>query len=304
MADQRVKLGPQVNKFDRLSQAMDKAADKLRDSANAQMREAGRNVGRAGRDSVDAFAYLSASGVNALMATARTAEGVAETVMASGNVAAAGGLAVAGTATLGGEAVRSGGYEAAKNTAKGLVRIYNGIEKFFGFSKMATAREIAGDPTRPRFSERLFGAAAGRLNSAGDNTNAAFVAYGQALGHAIMTGVDLTLAAGNTAAVAADLAAAAALTGSAGATKMAEFTVRLSTIGVEAAEQGTKGAAELVLLAARAEAATANVLAQPDQSKVEIYVHDQIRALQNEIKALARQNKGLQPFADQLTRAA
>lgn len=276
---------PQTN-FDKISQDMDKTADKLKDAAKDQMREAGRSVGRAGEHAVDAGAHLAGAAANAIFATAKTAEGVARTAQAAGHAAAAGALGATGAVGWTVETVAEGGRFVAKNTAKGFAAIANGLTRILGDGKTTTVRELEGDPTAVRFSEKMFGHAADQLQKSGDAMNLAWNAYVNAVGHVAGAGVNLVMAAGHTAAVAGNLALAAAQTGAAGTIKLAEFGVRVGSLGVQAAEQGVKGARELAILSAKFSAGVANVLAQPDQGRVEVQVQTVLKQYEDELKAL------------------
>ena len=116
--------------------------------------------------------------------------------------------------------------------------------------------------------------------------------------------VNLGLAAAHTAAVAGNLAKAAALTTSAGATKMAEFGVRFSSVAVQAAEQGVAGARDLAIVSAKISASTANAIANPDQGKVQVEVREQLDAYKAELLRLVKQNPGLATVAQPALDAA
>jgi len=296
-----IKGTPQIaTNFDKISNNMNKTADNLKESARQQLIEAGKAAQAAGVDAADVIINLAGAGANAVFATSKFVEGIGDTAAAGAHVAAAGGYLTAGVGGWAVEGMRSGGREVAKGAARGFGAIANSMTRIIGDGKNVTVRELQGDPTAQRFSERMFGKAAGQLQLSSDSMNAAWNAYGEALWHLSGVGGNLVLAAGNAAGVAGNLAKAAALTTSAGATKMAEYGVRVGAVAVQAAEAGVVGARDLMILSAKFSAATANVLANPDQGKVQVLVDNQLKQYQNELAALVKDNPGLQQYVQPL----
>ena len=238
--------GGVTTNFDKISQDMNKTADSLKQSAINQKNEAGQAVGVAGQHGVEVLTNLAGAGANAIFATSKFVEGIGTTAAAGAEAAAAGGYVAAGVAGWTTEGVREGGQYVAKQAARGFGGIANAMTRIIGDGKQTTVRELQGDPTAQRFSERMFGKAADKLQLSSDTMNAAWNAYGEALIHASGVGGNLVLAAGHAAGVAVNLGKAAALTTSAGATKLAEFGVRVGSTAVQAAEQGVMGARDLI----------------------------------------------------------
>lgn len=300
----KIQGGAPTTNFDKISQNLDKTADSLKESAKEQIQDAGKAVDKAGAHAVDAFANVAGAGANAVFATAKMVEGLADTAAAAGHTAAAGGFVAAGVAGWATEGVREGGRYAAKGAARGFAGIANAMTRVLGDGKMTTVRELQGDPNAVRFSEKMFGKAGQQLQLAGDTMNMAWSAYTESITNLAGAAVNIGFAAAHVAGVAGNLAKAAALTTSAGATKMAEFGVRLSSVAVQAAEQGVVGARELAILGAKFSAATANVLANPDQGQVQVVVANNLKAYQNELANLVKGNPGLQDYVKPLLAAA
>jgi hypothetical protein len=284
---------PGVTNFDKISKDMNKEADVLKDAAKNTLADAGASVNRAGGHAADAFVNLSGAAANALFATGKTVEGVANTAAAAGHLGAAGGLATLGAAAWTTEEVRSGGRFAARGAARGFAGIANAFSRILGDGKSVTVRELAGDPKAIRFSEKMMGEAGKQLNKSSDAMNAAWGSYVGAITNLAGSAVNLGMAAGHTAAVAGNLALAAAQAGAAAPLKLAEYGVRLGSAAVQAAEQGVVGARELAILSAKLSAATANVLANPDQGKVEVSVKNTLNEYNAELRRLVAANPGL-----------
>ena len=294
---------PGVTNFDKISKDMDKTADALKDAAKNTLTDAGASVNRAGGHASDAFVNLSGAAANALFATGKTLEGVANTAAAGGHLAAAGGLATLGAAAWTTEEVRSGGRFAARGAARGFAGIANAFSRILGDGKSVTVRELAGDPKAIRFSEKMLGEAGKQLNKSADAMNAAWGSYIGAITNLAGSAVNLGMAAGHTAAVAGNLALAAAQAGAAAPLKLAEYGVRLGSAAVQAAEQGVVGARELAILSAKLSAATANVLANPDQGKVEVSVNNTLNEYNAELRKLVASNPNLGQIAGQVAGA-
>ncbi len=295
---------PPATNFDRISTKLDKAADELKNDAANLAKQAGSNVGQAGYDAKVVAGSVIGAGAEALFATGKVLEGTALLGEAALRTATAGGYATLGAAGWSTEQVRSGGRFAAENAARGLSGIANGITAIIGDGKQVTVQEMAGDPNAVRFSERMFGKAGKELQLSADAAALSWQSYVGAVAHSVNSAVDLAQAAGYSVAVAGNLAAAAVDLGAAGTVKLAQYGVELASVASQAVEQGLVGARELVILAAKAQAGTANLLANPDQGKVQVLVQDRQAQFRNELAALVKSNPALTPVTANLLKAA
>ncbi|MBI3184356.1 MAG: hypothetical protein HYZ28_19655 [Myxococcales bacterium] len=279
---------------------MDKTADALKDLAKTELNEAGRSTARAGTHAAEAASHLAGAAANAVFATAKVVEGVALNAEAGVHLANAGMFAGVGGAAWVSEEVRSGGRYVAKNASSGFAKIANFFSRIIGDGKTVTVRELEGDPNAKRFSDKMFDKAGKQLVLSSEAAGLAWNSYIQAVSHMAGAATNVAFAAGHTAAVAGNLAAAAAHTGSAAVVKMSEYGVRLGSVAVQAAEQGMVGAREMAILSAKFSAGVANILANPDQGKVEVLVQNRLNEFNAELKALAQKNPQLSQLTAQV----
>ncbi|MBL8953267.1 MAG: hypothetical protein JNK82_20985 [Myxococcaceae bacterium] len=233
--------------FEKLSQNLNKAAESLKETAQT----------------------LDPAAARAVLTTSKFVEGVSETA----SQAATGAFIAAGVRGWVADGIAEGARYVAKGAARGLGAIAADLARFAGDGKQVTVKELQGDPSARRFSERMFGKAAAKLQQGSDAMNAAWAAYGEALQH-----VSAELGARNVSSVAGGLAKAAALSTSSAATRLAELGVRIGAAAVQAAEAGAANVRGLLQLSARHSAVTANVLANPDQSSAAAKQLEQSRA--------------------------
>jgi hypothetical protein len=197
----------------------------------------------------------------------------------------------AGVSGWASDSVREGARYAARNIARGLGGLAKDLQRVLGGAKSTTVRELQGDPSAVRFSEKMFGKSALKLQVQADNMSAAWAAYAEAISNLGATGANLGFAASHVAQVAGNLGKAAALTTSPGATRMAEYGLKLATLAVSAAEKSAPGARELTLLSAHLAGATANVLVS---SEVQVpAVKETLASFQAELAELVKQHPGL-----------
>lgn len=252
---------------------LEKSSDSLRESAKKLEAKS------TGDKRVDAFNQTSAQAMYGT-ADAITARGATE-------------VPTTGVSGWSSADVKEGGRYVAKGAARGLSSIAAAMGKLAGDGPTATVRELQADPNGVRFSERVVGKGAQQLSGSTERMNLAWGSYVEALGNFADSGANVTAAANHLSAVSGSLAKAAALTISAGATKMAEFGVRLSNTAVQAAETGTAGARDLLLLGAKFAAATAGILANADQPNVQSTVRGQLSAFQAQLSQLTGENPAL-----------
>lgn len=261
------------NVFDRTRQNLEKAADSLQEGAKTELANASANVDAAGDHASMATGHVLAAGIRATMATGAVLEGTLNALDAAGHTAKATGYGAVGVAGWAVEGVASAGRFVAKNVARGFAALANAFTDVLKDGKTVTVRELAGDPNAVRFSDKMFGKAAGELGRAGDSMNAAWASYINAVDNAMASGIHGVMAAGHTVAVAGHLAGAAKDLGDAGALKMAELGTRAAGHAVQLAEDATVEARDAAILAARISAATANRLAVAGQGEVTVEVN-------------------------------
>lgn len=265
--------GVDPNVFDRTRTNLENAADGLKQSAKTELENAKGNVQDAGDHGAMATGHLIAAGVRATMATGDVLEGTLNALDAAGHTAKATGYGAAGVAGWALEGVASAGRFVAKNVSRGFASLANLFTGVLKDGKTVTVRELAGDPNAVRFSDKMFGKAAGELNQAGEKMNAAWASYINAVDNAFMVGTHAVMAAGHTAAVAGNLLGAAKDLGDAGALKLAELGTRVAGHAVQLAEDATVEARDASILAARISAAVANRLAVAGQGEVKVEVN-------------------------------
>jgi hypothetical protein len=266
------------NTFDTLEAELDETSGSLERTVSTQWQRAKKDVDEAEDHASASLANLGGAAVNTALAGAKNAKGNLELVKAGGRAAIAGTLAVAGAATWAAEEVVAAGRAVAKQAARGFAGIANGLSRLLGDGKSVTVREVETDPTGERTSARLFSAAGGQLSKSKESVRAAWASWVQAVGHVAGATANVGLAAGHAAGVAGNLTTAAAHSGGAAAAKLGATGVRLSQSAVRAAEKGVETARDLTVSSARFSAATANVLAQPDQPRIELAAHRQLIA--------------------------
>lgn len=276
--------GPNV--FQRDAARLRNAADSLNEGAKDLIKDAKKDMKEAGVHGKLAGAHVAAAGANAIYATEKLLDGTIEALESAGHAGKAAGFAGVGVLGWAGEQVSTAGRFVAKNLAKGFGKIANMFTNVLKDGKSVTVRELAGDPTAQRFSEKMFGKAATELNKSGADMQAAWGSYKESIGHMAGSVANLTYAAGHTLAVAGNLAEAAGKTGAAGAMKLAELGVEVAQVAVEFAEKGMAGARDAAILAAKVSGATANAMALPDQGKVQVDVGAQIASLKAELEAI------------------
>lgn len=280
-----------MNVFDRTRTQLENAADGLKEAAKQELQNAQGNVQDAGDHASAAVGHVIASGVRATMATGDVLKGTLDALDAAGHTAKAGGYGAVGVAGWMAEGVASAGRFVAKNVARGFAALANALTDVLKDGKSVTVRELAGDKNAVRFSEKMFGKAAGELNKAGDAMNAAWSSYVSAIDNAAMSGVHVGMAAGHTVGVAGNLVLAAKDLGDAGALKMAELGARVAGHGVQLAENATTEARDAAVLAARISAAAANRLAVAGQGKVTV---ESDQAFQKQLSAFEQQFSQMQ----------
>lgn len=281
--------GPNV--FDRQRANLENAAEELKKGAKEQLEEAGRHVDAAGDHASMATGHVVAAGVRALAATGAVLEGTVDVLEAGGHAAAAAGYATVGAGGWVIEGIASAARFVAKNVARGFAALANAFTSILRDGKTVTVRELAGDPNAVRFSEEMFGKAAGELNKAGAAMNAAWNSYIEAVDNAFLAGTHVALAAGHTAAVAGNLLAAAKDLGDAGALKLAELGTRVAAKAVQLAEDATEEARDFAILSAKISAAVANRLAIAGQGEIKVEVD---QAFQKQIEDFEKQFAQLQ----------
>lgn len=284
-----------VTNFDEASEKLIKTSEALKQSANKAIHQAGDEIASAGDRAQMAAAHLVGAGLNAGMAVGLAVKGTVVDAGARGV-----GHGVAGVATGSAGAVVGAGEEAAglgarvaNAVGRGFVAVSNFLNDLVGNGKSATVLEIEGEG-KDRLSSRLFGVAGEQFQMSADGFKAAWNSYEQAAVHAIGAGVNLAYVAGYTALTAADLAEAAVRTGEAGALKAAEYSTILAAAGVQAAENGIEGAADLSLLAAKANASLGRILASPsDGNTIEIQTKQHQEVYDARLRDLLQDNPAL-----------
>ncbi|MBN2358331.1 MAG: hypothetical protein JXR83_02700 [Deltaproteobacteria bacterium] len=278
--------GTPQNVFQKDAAALRKAADDLQGGARELVKDAKQDVAAAGAHADEAAKHLAGAAANAVYATGALLEGTADVLGAAGHAGAAGAYAAVGTAGWIAEGISSAGRFVAKNLARGFAAIANAMTNVLKDGKFTTVRELAGDPNAVRFSDEMFGKAAGQLNKSADLMNAAWNSYVECIDHMAGAGANVAYAAGHTAAVIGHLGKAAAEIGASGVVELAALGAEAAAVAVEYAEKGFAGARDAAILAAKISAATANALAIAGQGEVKVDVADKIKGFQQELKAL------------------
>jgi hypothetical protein len=278
--------------FDKLSKSLEKTADKLKETGAKELVEA--RVQQSKADGNPSVVKVKAAAAEAYFATSKLVERVGDAAADGAKAERAGSFVPPGIAGWVDAEVPEGARYVSRSVARGLGNITQAMSRIIGDGKLTTVREVQGDPIGARFSERMFGKAAAALQQRADVMAAMWTAWSEALSQLATVGGSPTLAAGHAYSVAGNLAKAAALSISASATKMAEFGVRLGAAAVQAAEQDSGGAHELMSISARFSAATANVLANPDQGQAQLIVGNQLAQYRTELGALVERHPALQ----------
>lgn len=284
-------IGPKnPNTYDRARQNVDQATTKtagelrdaakdLHDGAGKLIDSAANDIAKAGGNASSAVGHTLAAGANAILATANVIGGTADVVEAGGRTAAAGGLAVAGSAGFVVEGLAAAGRFVAKNVSEAFAALATALSGPLGDGKTWTVRELQGDVNAVRFSDKMFGKAAGQLNKAGDAMNMAWSSYATSVQQLAMTGAHAAVAVGYAGAVGVNLTTAAGKTALAATGVVGEGLMRASAVGVEIGGAVAKGAItltedanrdlrDLAVLTAKLSASVANKLALPDQGKI------------------------------------
>jgi len=258
--------------------AIKKAADEVQSSgsrgseAALNLVGAAVNLGKAGGHGLDA-------GVQTVNATARGIAGVA--VGTAGVVVGAGEMALSGTA------------KALTAVARGFTAIANFFSRTAGEGTTATVKEVEG-PGRERLSTKLFNVAGGQFKLSAAGYKAAWNSFEQSVNHALGAGVNVGFAAGYTALATVDLIQAAGRAGQAGVLKFGDAALLISALGVQAAENGVQGAADLTLLGAKLTAALGRLAASPaDADKITIEVQQAKNAYDASFRELLKSNPKL-----------
>lgn len=278
--------GTPQNVFQKDAANLRNAADDLQSGARDLVKDAKKDASAAGAHADEAAKHLAGAAANAVYATGAVLEGTADVFGAAGHAGAAGGYAAVGTLGWVAEGVSSAGRFVAKNLARGFAAMANLMTNVLNDGKFTTVRELAGDPNAVRFSDKMFGKAAGELNKSADMMNAAWNSYVEAVGQMAGAGANVAYAAGHTAAVAGHLTKAAAELGASGVVEMAALGAQAAAVAVEYAEKGFAGARDAAILAAKINAATANALAVAGQGEVKVDVAGKIKGFQQELSAL------------------
>ncbi len=284
-------IGPKTpNSYDRARANVDATTDKaagalrdtakdLHDGAKNLIDGAAQDLNKAGNHASLAVGHTLAAGANAIMATADVLVGTADVVVAGGHTAAAGALGLAGSAGWVAEGVLAGGRFVAKNVSAAFAALATALSGPLGDSKTWTVRELKGDVNAVRFSDEMFGKAAGQLNKAGDAMNMAWASYANAVTDLAYTGAHAIVAVGYAGAVAVNLTTAAGKGALAATGVVGEGLLRAGAVGVELAGAVAKGAIslteeanrdlrDLAVVTAKLSASVANKLALPDQGKI------------------------------------
>jgi hypothetical protein len=284
-----------VTNFDEASERLIRNSEALKESANRAIRQAGDEIASAGERSQQAAAHLVGAGVNAGMAVGLAVKGTVVDAGARGV-----GHGVAGTAVGGAGVVVGAGEEAlglgariSNAVGRGFVGIGNFFNGIVGNGRTATVTEIEGQG-RERLSSRLFGIAGEQYQMSADGFRAAWNSYEQSVAHAIGAGVNLGYVAGYTALAAADVAQAAVQTGKAGVLTAAQGVNVIAAAGVQAAENGMEGAAELSYLAAQYSASLGKILAAPSNTAtIEVEVQQAQEVYDARLRDLLQNNPAL-----------
>ncbi|MFC1611036.1 hypothetical protein ACFL6C_08760 [Myxococcota bacterium] len=277
---------PSTSCFDRSSASLERAGDRIDKEGDAAFRRAGLHAEDTMDHATYAVGHLLGAGANATATLGNVLKGTAYTARAGGHLMAAGGLSVAGVGAAALESLTSAGRWVAKNVARGFAKMANLMTRLLGDGQTTTVRQLEGDANAERVSDRLFSAAGNQVFQASVAMRTAWNAYVEAVGHAVGAGANLVCVAGHTAGVAGHVAAAALEAGTAGVLELAELGTRVAAIGVQYAEAGVQGAREAMIVSARIAAATANLLAQPDQGKVEVSARKQLASFAAEMRRL------------------
>jgi hypothetical protein len=253
-----------VTNFDEASEKLIKNSEALRESANRAIAQAGHEIASSGDRAQRAAAHLVGAGVNAGMAVGYAVKGTVVDAGARGvgHGVAGTGVGAAGVVVGAGEETLGLGARISNAVGRGFVSIGNALNHIVGNGKTATVTEVEGQGGE-RLSSRLFGIAGEQYQMSADGFRAAWNSYEQSVAHAIGAGVNLGYVAGYTALAAADLAQAAVKTGEAGVLVAAQGANVIAAAGVQAAENGMEGAAELSYLAAQYSAALGKIMAKP-----------------------------------------
>jgi hypothetical protein len=284
-----------VTNFDDASRELIKNSEALKTSANKAISQAGDSVASAGANAQSAAANLVGAGVNAGLAVGLAVKATVVDAGARGLGHGAAGVATgtAGAVVGAGEETLGFGARISNAVGRGFINISNFLNKLVGNGHSATVQEIEHKGT-DRLSQRLFGVAGKQFAMSADGFKAAWNTYEQSAICAIGAGVNVAYVAGYTALTAADLAQAAVKTGEAGALKAAEKVNLLAAAGVQAAENGLEGAAELTLLAAKASAGLGKILAAPSGGNtIEIQAQQEQAVYDARLSELVAQNPKL-----------
>lgn len=291
-------IKPKTN-FDRIADNLNADAGKLSRDVEKQLDLAEKNLGKAGQAGRDAFVAVAQAGAEIALGTGAAVEGGGHALDAVGHALQGVGYGAAGVGGWALEGAAEGVRFVAKNLAKGFAGIANFLAGKDG--PKVTVVEVEGDATGQRISEKMFDKAKGKFRAAGDDLGRAWNAWAESVGHAAAAGGNLALAAGHVAGVAANLAEAGAHYGVAAVDTVASAGVELAAVAVRAAGEGVEGARDLAILSAKFSAATANVMANPGDGKVEVQVRHQLEGYGKELHRLAKQSPQLAPMVQRLS---
>src|SRR5262245_33886157 len=294
-------IKPKTN-FDRIADKVSAESGELSQRVEKQLESAEKNLGQAGQAGRDAFVAVAQAGAEIALGADKAVEGGGHAARAVGHALQGVGYAAAG---VGGWVVE-GAAEGVRFVAKNLARGFAGIANFFAGKDgpKVTVVEVEGDATGQRISQKMFDKAKGKFKAAGDDLGQAWNAWAESVGHAASAGGNLALAAGHVAGVAANLVEAGARYGMAAIDKVAAAGVELASLAVRAAGDGVEGARDLAILSAKFSAATANLMANAGDGKVDVQVKQQLESYGKELRHLANKHHDLRPLVAKLSFAA
>lgn len=261
-----------ITNFDKVSQDLIQKGEALKGKAEVAIKKAGDELASAGDRGGEAALHLVGAAVNAGMAAGYSGKAAIEVV--GGTAHGAAGVAVGGAGVIvgAGEEGLSLTSKVLNSAAKGLTAISNFMHKIVGDGASATVKEVEG-AGKGRMSEKLFGVAGDQFKMSADGYKAAWGSFEQSVGHALGAGVNVGFAAGYTALATVDLVQAAGRAGQAGVLVYGDAALTIGALGVQAAENGVQGAADLTLLGAKFTAALGRLAAAPaDANTVQIEV--------------------------------
>jgi hypothetical protein len=245
------------------------AAAKLRAKAGQSIDEAGKDVGQAGTDGVEAAAAVGLSIAAAVGATANVLEvggDLAAAVVATGLGVAAD---AAGAACWVVEGGRTLGYEAEIASTDFWADQVDAANKLlYGDTSVKTYVWVEPSNGKLRPSEKVFGFADDAYDVALEAEAEAWHDAKEAVGYTLASGGFAAVAVYQVGSAAINLGEAAVDTGVAGVRELGAVTTLLGNIANNVKEDSIEAYAAVAKLAMEASEATANALKNPDQGKV------------------------------------